>query len=106
MRDAVLTLIKETITADEVGNQIATETSQEVFCSVYPISQNESFEAKTIDINPVRKFLVFFGDYSGETLCEFEGQRLAIYRVYDREDDTVELYAERKLGRNGGTNGN
>lgn len=100
MRDGVLTLISETITMDPIGNQIVTETSKEVFCSVLPINQNEFFQARTIGINPTKRFEVFFDDYDGEEACEFEGQRYIIYRVYDREDDVTELYVQRKLGRN------
>lgn len=100
MRDSVLTLIKETISSDSIGNQTITETSKDVFCSVYPINQNEFFSARAIGINPTKRFEIFFGDYDGEEACEFEGQRFVIYRVYDREDDVIELYAQRKLGRN------
>lgn len=100
MRDGVLTLIKETITTDSIGNQIVTETSREVFCSVLPINSNEFFKGRTIGIDPTKRFEVFFDDYDGEKACEFEGQRYIIYRIYDREDDVTELYTQRKLGRN------
>lgn len=100
MRDSILTLIKETIQTDSIGNQTMTETSREVFCSVLPITQSEFFSARAIGINPTKRFEVFFDDYEGEEACVFEGQKYIIYRVYDREDDVTELYAQRKLGRN------
>ena len=43
--------------------------------------------------------LVFFGDYAGEALLEWNGQKYNIYRTYLREDDTIELYAERRIGQ-------
>lgn len=100
MRQSTLILLKQTIQNDLIGNQIATETSKEVFCSVLPINQNEFFRARAEGINPTKKFEIFFADYEGEELLEFEGQKYVIYRVYDREDDITELYCQRKLGRN------
>lgn len=100
MIESTIKLITQTIVPDAIGNQTVQETSKEVFCSVYPIAQNEFFSARTLGISPRLKFCVSFVDYEGEELAEFEGQRYVIYRVYDNTNDIVELYAERKLGRN------
>jgi hypothetical protein len=47
-------------------------------------------------------FRVFFADYEGERLLEYNGKRYGIYRTYNNGSDEVELYAERKGGTNGG----
>lgn len=98
--DTVIKLIAETITSDVIGNQIVTEKEREVFATAKPINQNEFFSARTAGINPACKMLVFFGDYEGEELMEWNGQKYNIYRTYQREDDLIELYAERHLGQN------
>ena len=93
----VLTLISETFTADDYGNQVATETENEVFCEVYSPSQNEFFSAGREGHRPSFRFDVFFGDYNDEQLVEYDGKRYYIYRTY-RRDDTMELYAEMRVG--------
>lgn len=97
--DTVIYLIKETITTDDIGNQTVTETPRKVYATAKPINQNEFFSARTTGINPAVKMLVFFGDYKGEELLEWHGEKYNIYRTYQREDDLIELYAERHLGQ-------
>lgn len=92
-----LTLIKQTITVDDYGNEVATETERTILCEVYSISQTEFYAAANTELNPEFRFNVFFGDYEEEEVCEFRGQRYAIYRTF-RSGDMLELYAERKIG--------
>ena len=93
----VLILIAQAISLDEYGNEIATETERQVFCEVYSITQTEFYAAANTELNPEYRFNVFFGDYNGEDVCLYQGNRYAIYRTY-RRGDTLELYAERKIG--------
>ena len=93
----VLILIAQTITVDEYGREVATETERQVYCEVYSISQTEFYAAANTELNPEYRFDVFFGDYHGEDVCLFNGARYAIYRTF-RNGDTLELYAERKIG--------
>lgn len=92
-----ITLIKQTISTDTIGNELATESSRVVFAEVDSISQSEFYAAANTDLNPDLKFVVFFDDYEGEALVEFQGVRYWIYRTY-RAGDYMELYAERKTG--------
>lgn len=99
-RDTLI-LLKQKVTNDSIGNQIVTETSNEVFCTVLPINANEHFRARDEDgITPTKKFRIFGGDYDGEELLEYKGQRLVIYRIYEETNGHIELYCSRKLGRN------
>lgn len=93
----VLTLVSQTITVDTYGNESAQETKRTVLCEVDSISQTEFYAAANTDMNPEYRFTIFFGDYQGEEICKFNGQRYAIYRTY-RSGDNLELYAERKIG--------
>ena len=93
----VLKLIAQAITIDKYGREVATETKKQVYCEVHSISQTEFYAASNTELNPEYRFNVFFGDYDGEDICEYNGQRYAIYRTY-RSGDIIELYAERKIG--------
>lgn len=93
----VLILIAQAMSVDDIGNEIATETERQVLCEVYSISQTEFYAAANTELNPEYRFDVFFGDYQGEDVVSYQGNRYAIYRTY-RRGDTLELYAERKIG--------
>ena len=93
----VLTLISQTYTLDDYGNQIATEYEKTVFCEYDSVSQSEFYSAANTELNPEFKFTIFFGDYDGQSVVKFQGSRYAIYRTY-RSGDNMELYAERKVG--------
>ena len=93
----VLALVTQTITIDKYGNEVATETEKNVFCEVDSISQTEFYAAANTELNPEYKFTIFFGDYDGEEVVVFNGDRYSVYRTY-RTGDNLELYAERKIG--------
>ena len=93
----VLTLVSQTITVDAYGNESAKEAERTVLCEVDSISQTEFYAAANTELNPEYRFTIFFGDYQGEEICKFNGQRYAIYRTY-RTGDNLELYVERKIG--------
>lgn len=93
----VVTLVKQTITTDRFGNEIATESTRKLYCEVDSISQSEFYSAANTELNPEYRFSVFFGDYQGEEICVYKGTRYSIYRTY-RTGDYMELYAERKIG--------
>ena len=96
MSDELL-LIAQSITTDEYGREEATETTTRVWAEVYSITQTEFYAAANTELNPEYRFDVFFGDYNGEILVEYQGNRYAIYRTF-RRGDYMELYAERKIG--------
>lgn len=93
----VLILISQNITTDQYGREVVTESTRQVFCEVSSITQSEFYAAANAELQPEFRFNVFFGDYAGESIVEYQGTRYAIYRTY-RADDFMELYAERKVG--------
>lgn len=93
----VITLISQAYTLDDYGNNVATETRFDVFCEVDSITQSEFYAAANTGLNPEYRFRVFFDDYDGQSVLEFDGKRYGIYRTY-RSGDYMELYAERKVG--------
>lgn len=96
MADEIL-LIAQTITTDDYEREVVTETERSVFAQVFSITQSEFYAAANTELNPEYRFNVFFGDYNGESLIEYQDNRYAIYRTY-RDGDYMELYAERKIG--------
>lgn len=97
-RSNLLTLIKTTYTADDMGVQRPAETSRTIFCDVSSVTLSEWTEGGRIGLNPEYRFTAFLFDYDDEKICEFNGKRYAIYRTYIGRDDTIELYAERRQG--------
>jgi SPP1 family predicted phage head-tail adaptor len=100
-RSNVINLISTTKTQDDYGVWHEETTARAVFCNVQSVTRNEFFEGGRNGLNPQYEFTVFFADYNGETIVEFEGETYAVYRAFRRRDDTLELYVERKGGTNG-----
>ena len=93
----VITLITQTITTDKYGNEVVTTQDTDVFAEVDSVSQSEFFAAQDTELKPEYKFTVFFGNYNGQSLVEYEGETYSVYRTY-RTGDNLELYVERKIG--------
>ena len=93
----IIYLVSQAIATDSYGMETITETKRQVYCEVDSISQNEFFAAANTELNPEHRFTVFFGNYEGESIVEYKGERYSIYRTY-RMDDNLELYVERKGG--------
>ena len=100
-RSNVINLIGTVKTQDEYGVWHEAPAKRMVFCDVRSVTRAEFFDGGRNGLNPQYQFTVFFGDYMGETMVEFEGQTYAIYRTFRGRNDTLELYAERKGGTNG-----
>ena len=99
-RSDVIKLISETRAQDDYGRWIATKTEKRVMCQVDSITRAEFFEGGRNGLNPEFKFTMFFGDYNGESVVEYQGKTYAVYRTYLRRTDIIELYVERKGGTN------
>lgn len=100
-RSCVISLISIVRTQDEYGVWRDTESSRQVFAQADSVTRSEFFDAGRAGLNPEYRFTMFYADYQGEETVEYNGKRYGIYRVYQRRDDNVELYAERKGGVNG-----
>ena len=103
-RSDILTLITISQTQDEFGRWQKTETPLDVFVQTDSISQQEFYEAGRNGLSPEFRFRMFAGDYDGQTVCEYNGLRYAIYRTYKTRNDVMELYVEREGGTNGAQN--
>lgn len=98
MQDDVLILVSNSFSEDEIGQQKPVEIRREVFCRVGGISRREWFDAGHNGLKPELMFSVFCGDYNGEKTVEYNGERYTVYRTYPADQETVELYCERRAG--------
>lgn len=103
--DDVLILLRYTWTKDRYGvPQKGTPTKTQVFCKVESVTRNEFFSGGRNGLNPEYKFIVFAGDYNGETEIEYNGKGYGVYRTFIVPgSDYIELYVERKGGTNENT---
>ena len=101
MIDTTLTLIVPGQRAqDEKGVwRAGSETAREIFARLSSVDRGEFFAAGENGLRPEHRFTVFAAEYEGETLCEYDGERYAIYRTYQVPGtDDLELYVTRKAG--------
>lgn len=96
--DAICTLIQKTMTTDELGYPIATETTYDTFCKVESVTRSEFFNAGKAGLTPEYVFTVNAVEYEGQPEVEYEGKRYTIYRTYKTDEDMMELYAEYRSG--------
>ena len=76
--------------------------SEPIKCKVSDVYGREFFEGGRNGLNPEYQFVIFAGDYEGESILEYNGQAYAIYRHYHVPGtDYMELYAQREGGTNG-----
>lgn len=73
-------------------------TSREVYAQLRGIARTEWFEAGRNGHNPNVTFIISALDYQGESVVEYNGETLGVYRTYEGRNDRVELYCEKKGG--------
>ena len=90
---------------DANGIRPRVETRRQVFAQARSAYASEFFGGGRNGLNPALVFEVFDGDYRGESILEYHGDRLAVYRTYQVPGThRLELQTERKGGTNGTQN--
>lgn len=100
-RASTIDLLKKTYTTDDMGQKLYTTESKTVYATITSISRAEWVSYSQTGrqgLVPAYVATVFFGDYEGENECVYDGQTYGIYRTYERDDEQVELYLEKKAG--------
>ena len=95
-------LITVTRAKDQNGIDRKKEESKTVYGYVDSVTATEFFEGGRNGLNPEIRVTMTVLDYSGQTILERGGERFGVYRTYRPNNGTIELYAERKGGTNGG----
>lgn len=96
-----LKLVKQVETLDELNQPQTTETtetSKTFIVELRSISRAEFFEGRRGGLAPSFSFVISAFDYDGEKLVEYNGNRYAVYRTYETDDDHVELYCQEEGG--------
>ena len=98
MRTDISTLISESYAQNEFGEFVSTEDRREVICQVGSITRTEFFDAGRSGLSAEKTLTIVWLDYNGEATVEFHGQRYGVYRTYTPDEETIELYLEKKAG--------
>lgn len=92
--DEIILITTDDSGTDEIGRQTETETGRvTVYGDIKSVSREESFTAGSHGYSNVQKFVLHPWDYSGEKYAMVDGKRKLIYRTYQADPDTLELYA-------------
>lgn len=97
IRTGTLALILETVTEDEIGQQIKTETTLDLPCIEYETTQDERADAHQIDLMLAHRLRIFRAEYSGERRVMYDGKRYRIGSVR-YVGDCVDLYLGERTG--------
>ena len=97
-RSSTATLIAQSYTQDEIGQNVPTESTTDVFCSIESIGQREWADAARQGFNPECRVTMNRWEYHNEQIVEIDGVRLSVYRTYVGRNETIELYLERQVG--------
>lgn len=100
-RSNIIQLLTPSYAQDAIGQFVATETATTVFCNVQSVSREEFYDAGRNGLNPEYRVTLFAPEYHGEKNVVFNGIRYGVVRTYEGRNDTIELYIERKTGKNG-----
>lgn len=97
-RSSELYLIKKTFEQDALLQPVPVETKRMVYCNVRSVSQSEFFSAGAAGLKASKQVTMFGPEYEGEEEVELDGIRYAVYRTYQRRNESLELYLQRKVG--------
>ena len=82
---------------DDIGNHVYTEKASKVWADIKSPSRAEAVAAGTMGLKASAVVIVHVTDYSGQTIVEIDGDRMAVYRTFRKGED-VELYVTEKRG--------
>lgn len=100
-RSNIVYLIGTTYTFNDYGVQVPEHTRRAVYCAVDSVTRAEFFDAGRNGLNPEYRITMFYGDYAGESVVEYQGKTYVVYRTYHAKTDELELYVQREGGTNG-----
>ena len=97
-RSTPIYLISEAKAQNSIGEWISTETERLVYANCRSVTATEFFNAAQIGLAPEYRFTMFGPDYQGEEIVKYNGERYAVYRVYQAGTDKIELYVQKETG--------
>lgn len=98
MTDVIAYLLGKAITMNQLKQEVEVDTRTEIFAQKESISQSEFYKGGEAGLKPDFRLITAIIDYNGEREVELDGKKYGIYRTYERDQDYIELYCERKGG--------
>ncbi len=97
MQNSKIKLISVTYTENEIGNQVPTESSTEVWAEETSIRKSEFYNAAMAGLKPEITFIVWGNEYTGQEKIECGGLKYKIIRTYinPAKSEMIELICER-----------
>ena len=93
-------LVTVTFRDDEYGVPVKVETGRKVYGNYDSLTATEIFDGGRDGLNPELRFTMLELDYKDETILVRGNKRYAVYRTFRPGNGKVELYCERKGGKN------
>ncbi|OPZ46374.1 MAG: hypothetical protein BWY95_01755 [Bacteroidetes bacterium ADurb.BinA104] len=90
-------LIAISVTDDDIGNQVPTETATDVWAEETGVRQSEFYNAAIAGLRPERTFIVWANEYNGQTKIEADGVKYKLIRAYNNpsKSEMIELVCEK-----------
>lgn len=101
--DDLILLISESYKKDAIGNVTVTETATSVWAHLQSVTRAEWADAGQNGLQPQLVAVTPIVNYNGQQIVQIgsgeNARRYAVYRTYlDPDNDSIELYLERKAG--------
>ena len=93
-------LVTGTFKEDKYGVPVKVETGRKVYGNYDSLTATEIFDGGRDGLNPELRFTMLELDYKDETILVRGDKRYAVYRTFRPGNGKVELYCERKGGKN------
>lgn len=97
MQNLKIKLVSITVTDDDIGNQVETETTNEVWAEETGIRQSEFYNAAVAGLRPEKTFIIWANEYTGQVKVECNSVKYKVIRTYinPAKSEMVELICEK-----------
>lgn len=101
----IIYLYKETITQDEVGNELPTLSNPiKCYAKKQSVRTNEFYSAVEVGLSPSIEFVIKRLNYNGEELLDWNNERYEVIRTVDPKNKfDIVLVCSKKIGVNAPT---
>ena len=97
MQNLKIKLVSITVTDDDIGNQVETETTNEVWAEETGVRRSEFYNAAVTGLKPEKTFIIWANEYDGQTKIEADGVKYKLIRAYNNpsKSEMIELVCEK-----------
>jgi len=100
LQNLKIKLISISVTDDDIGNQIPSETSTEVWAEITGIRSSEFYNAALAGLKPEITFVIWANEYAGQSKIEYNSVKYKLIRAYNNpaKSEMIELVCEKVTG--------